>query len=377
MPGDNSREDFAAAIAELEAGGDTADRDTSIADTDPAGGTGAAEEAPAAPARERDASGKFAPRTPAQESVPADKEPVKEDATPTVETTPSITPAPKPDDLRAPASWKPEEREHWATISPAARAAVIRREREMDAALATTADARRLQQDFQRVTSPYEAFFRAENSTAIQAVESLMQTAAALRTAPPGHKAGLVAELISTYGIDVQMLDNILSAKMQGRPAPGHPADPIVGMIQKELAPMKEFMGKFKQGQQVSQQQVEQQAEQAWNAFAADPANEFANDVRDDMADLLEVAAKRGVTLSLQDAYKRATLLHPTISNVVESRKQASGAAQQTAAARRAAKAAASLPSNGGAPAQDDKDEGDGSVRGDIAASIRQLSASR
>lgn len=368
-------DDFTAAIAELEnkteepsaLGGEEHDFRQEKSEEVPA--PEASPKPETGEAKPRGPDGKFAPKTESKDTLPADKEQKQE----VKEQKPA-----QQEEARAPISWKPEEREHWATIDPVAKAAVLRRDREVDAALRTSAEARQLQQDFQRVTGPYEAFFRAENATALQAVETLMQTAAALRTAPPGQKANLVADLIQTYGIDLQTLDSALAARLQGRQAPGHPSDQVAMMIQRELAPVKQFMGSIQKNSQTNQQALEQQAEQAWESFANDPKNEFAQDLREDIADLLEYATKRGQTLSLQDAYKRATLLHPTISGIVQSRQQASGSAQQTAAARRALNAAASIPSNGAAPGQDDEaDAGDGSIRSDLASTIRQLSKSR
>lgn len=383
--GTERNEDFAAAIAELEAtGGEREQQDTSLGTDEafkpeekPAERTrhpftpdGVAE-APT-PGKERDTAGKFTPKTDAKDTVPSDQQPQKE-GKPAQE----VTQAPKPGESRAPASWKPEEREGWDKITPAHRAAIQRREAEVDNVLRTTADARKLHADFERVTRPYEAFYRAEGATALQAVENLFQTAAALRTSPPGQRAALVADLIINYGVDINTLDSVLSAKTKGQTVPGHAADPIVQLIQKELKPVREFMGSVQQTRQTAQQAMEQQATQTWTEFMADPKNEFAKDVSEDMADILDMATKRGQLVSLQDAYKRATLLHPTISGIVQSRQQASGSAQQTAAARRALNAAASIPGNGGAPSQDDEDPGDGSIRSDLNKSIRALSRGR
>ena len=83
---------------------------------------------------------------------------------------------------RAPASWRPDVREHWSRLPPEVRAEVARREREMQATLQDTAEARRFSEQLQNVIRPYEMFIKAENSNPLQAIDNLMSTAARLRT---------------------------------------------------------------------------------------------------------------------------------------------------------------------------------------------------
>ena len=75
---------------------------------------------------------------------------------------------------------------------------------------------------------------------------------------------------------------------------------------------------------------------------------EFGNDVREDMADLMETASKRGQNLTLEEAYKKACLLNDRVRTVLQGRLQAQGAQQQTQAAQRAKAAAVSV--SGAAP---------------------------
>jgi hypothetical protein len=222
---------------------------------------------------------------------------------------------------------------------------------------------------------PYQHFLQAENATPVQAVENLMRTAATLRTAPPGQKAMLVADMIMQFGVPLETLDTALQQRIQGRGgAVQHQMDPVVQMLESRLAPVQQFMTEFQQMRAQGQQRTVQQAQQTLQEFLQDPANEFAQDVAPDMADLLEFAAARGQQMSLQDAYRRATMLHPTISKLVEQRQQAQGAAQQTAAARRARNAAVSLPQDGAPTQGGGEDDGGSDIRSALNASIRQHS---
>jgi hypothetical protein len=214
-------------------------------------------------------------------------------------------------------------------------------------------------------------FIQAENATPIQAFQNLMQTAATLRTGTPQTKATLVADLITQYGIDIEQLDSLLSAKAQGRAVPQQAApqqyqDP-------RLDNVLQFVSSIQQRQQAQEQQVIQTLQQETEEFMNNPEMEFAWDVKDDMADILDLAAKRGQKISLQDAYNRATMLHPTISEIVQRRKLEQGAASGSEAALRAKRAAVSIPNNG-APGRASEDSESDDLRSAIAASMRVAS---
>ena len=237
-------------------------------------------------------------------------------------------------------------------------------------ALEHSSSARRMVDELQGMMQPFMPFIAAEGATPVQAIQNTMQTMALLRVGSPHQKAQLIANAIKQFGVPIEALDQMLAGQ-QVQPGP---QDHIYQQVQQALQPVQQFMQQFNQQRQHASQQMEVQATQDLQSFMADPKNEFAYDLRNDMADLLELASARGQTLTLSDAYRRAMLAHPTISRIVEQRQQAQGAAQQTAAARRAKNAAASLPSDG-APSQSGGEEGEGDdLRSALTASIRQHS---
>jgi hypothetical protein len=79
--------------------------------------------------------------------------------------------------------------------------------------------------------------------------------------------------------------------------------------------------------------------------FSKDPKNEFYNDVRSDMADLLDLANNRGQDMTLQQAYDKACAMHPQISQIMASR-----AARNNAQDKR--RAAASISGSPGGPGE-------------------------
>jgi hypothetical protein len=85
--------------------------------------------------------------------------------------------------------------------------------------------------------------------------------------------------------------------------------------------------------------------------MAANPKYPHFDTLREDMADVIDIASKRGVKLSLEQAYSRAAAMNPEVSQLVAN--QQNQAAKQTAAQvanARAQRALAASSSVNGAP---------------------------
>lgn len=247
---------------------------------------------------------------------------------------------------KAPVSWKPAQRELWAQIPKEAREEIRRRETEIARALNETGVMRKFATDFANVVAPYQHLIQAQHSTPLQAVQNFMQTAAGLMQGNPQQKAEIVAHIMSNYGVDVKILDGVLTktynpenaqynAQQNGAPPPW-------------ATPIFEWMNRAQQQQQQYEAQQRQQADREIEEMASEP---FFDDLRDDVADLMEIAAKRGRVLSLRDAYKKAVELDPEISKLVKktqssqsTQNSVSQAAATLARARKAAKTIAGAP---------------------------------
>jgi hypothetical protein len=339
--------------------------DQHAAEPSPQGATNGTTEAPAGPKPGETAAPAGAPSpgpaAPAGDNqVSEDGKPVAKEITaapkpvdpPAATTAPVATPAPSAgpaaQQVRAPVSWRPELREKFGALPVEVQGEINRREREVEHGLRQSADARRFQEEFHHVVRPFEAMIRSENADPLTAVNNLLTTAYQLRVAPPQQKAQLVAQIITQFGVDIGTLDGILSQVVQGQQPQ---QDPTLQYIQRELQPMREFISSVRGMQQQRQAMTANEAATELETFAADPQNEYFNDVKADIADILELAARRGQKMTLQDAYNRATMAHPTISTLIANRRIAQTAQQQSSAAQRAKNASASIPS-GGAPEQ-------------------------
>lgn len=264
-------------------------------------------------------------------------------------------------DLQAPLSWKSAAKAEWGKIPRAAQEEIARREVEATKALSLSTNSRKFTDEFNQTIAPFMPLIRAQNSTPMQAVKNLMTTSAGLTVGTPEQKARIVRDIIANFGVDIQMLDQVLSQNLpQGSGAPG--TNPMEIQIQRALAPVYQFMDTVSNQRQAAQQRVQQEADRAVEEFAA--KNEFFDELREDIADLMELHASRGRELTLQRAYDMAVQMHPEYGAVVQQRQAANGAKNSAATIQKARNAASSIR---GAPMNEPvKPEGQRTVRDDL-----------
>ena len=102
-----------------------------------------------------------------------------------------------------------------------------------------------------------------------------------------------------------------------------------------------------KQEQQQRTQQTEAEVAKTFAAFQDDTKYPYYDQVRNDMADIIELSAKKGVYVTLEQAYNKAVQLDPVISQELAAQSVTAKAARANAQAQRALKASVSV---GGAP---------------------------
>lgn len=288
----------------------------------------------------RDESGKFKPKEQTEQ-------PAQEVQDQGMQPGPKSGPKSHPD--RAPQAWRPDVREHWAQLPENVRSEIQRRETEHAKFIQESSEARKTNEALMKTIAPYEAFIRAENSNPMQAIDNLMSTAARLRTGTAPELAQMMAGLVNQFGTGrfgnqfIEMLDSALAGQ-----APKH--DPqqaaLEQMFNQKLAPVQQMLSQFQQAQVQQQQAATQSAQNEVSDFLSKA--EFAEDVREDMADLMEAANRRGQNLSLVDAYKKACLMNDNVRAVLSQRTKAQGAQQHTQAAQKARSAAVQV--SGAAP---------------------------
>ena len=267
---------------------------------------------------------------------------------------------PAPEGINAPLGFTPEAREAWKSVPDVVKAQINKRETEITEAVANTGEYRRTHTALTNLAQSYAPILAAEGAESpMAAVEGLFRTVAELRVGSPQQVAQKMADLIGHYGVDIKMLDGALS----GQPVASPEEDRIAKMLEERLAPFQSMIQNQKQQGEVQQQQAAQAVQAELAEFAAKPEAEFLNDVRNDMADLIELASKQNRIMSFEEAYKKACAMHPEVSKVVEKRAADAALVSGKQKTTEKSNAASALRSNGASVAQG---AGDQSLRGTI-----------
>lgn len=290
--------------------------------------------------RARDAAGRFSAKSKTQEvAKPVVGKPAAE--SPSAEAPPTAAegaqlPEAAAVATKAPQGLTPSEREAFAQASPEIQKALARLDQTSRQALQESAPARQLANAFQETVSPYVGMMRAAGAqNPLQAVGGILQQWAVLQGGNAENKAHLVASIVRQSGIPIELLAQAIDGgpQGQGQQQPQH-FDPVAFRQQVKQELMQDFQG---QRQQMAQSQAQQEAQ----AFMTDPANEWAEDVRDSMAALLSGGRK----MTIQEAYDRAIWSHPEIRDILQKRKAADAAKAATASTQQARIAASSVKS--------------------------------
>jgi len=296
--------------------------------------------APAPPTESVESPAPEAKAAEQQEEAPAQK-PAKEATAAPLPEQPSF-----PVD-KAPQSWRAPARAKWDKMDPEVRQEVMKRERETTKVLGETAQVRQFANQFQQITAPYQARIASLGLDTLGAVHELLKGDYLLATSPKTQKAQLMAKLITDYGVDIMELDSALAGK--------GPADPVDSQVEKllqeRLAPFQQYIANQQRQAQEYEQHSQKEVNQTIESMEDNPKYPHFATVRLDMADAIDLAAKRGLYLTLDQAYNRAIAMNPEVSGQVAAQQQAD--ARKTAAQQANAKAQRALGASvsvGGAP---------------------------
>lgn len=278
-----------------------------------------------APDRSRDEAGRFKAAALASDKA-ARAQPQGTVAAPLAVDNPLSTQATAP--ITAPNTWTPAVKAKFAMLEPDVQAEIMRRETDMARAISAHDQDRGFGKTVRDVVVPYLPMINAEGSTPEAAIQSLLNTAYRLRTSSPQEKGALLANLAREYGADMSAFNGDQEQS---------PIDPTVAALQQKLQQLEGFIS-----QQHTQQQgvVEQNLLRDINAFQADPAHPYFDQVGQQMAGLI----KAGLAADLQQAYDQAIYMQPEVRQQVISasqtetqRKQIEEAKQKAAKAKQLA----------------------------------------
>ena len=181
-------------------------------------------------------------------------------------------------------------------------------------------DARRAQA-MDKVIQPYSQLMQM-NGGPQNILPALLQTGAALQTGNEVERARTVASLISQFQVNPAQVAGFLKGE---NPEPSQ-NEQIQQMINKQMAPVHQQLQHYQQRDQQMRQQGQEQIKGKIREFAQ--ANEFYGDLSETMADIMDIAARNGREMGLQEAYDAAAWQHPEIRKVMLAR-QSQGQIQQ------------------------------------------------
>lgn len=333
--------------------------------------------------RDRDEKGRFkasaaeepseaTPKAKAPASPKAGQDAVAGVAPPSAPAAAPVSPALP--ELKTPADWRAEAREHWPKLPRAAQEEAIRLYGETRKTLDENAALRRDMGGWQQAIAPAEHIFRATGQDPRQGVAQVVQTYAALHTAPPAVRGQIIGQLIRDFvGTDEAALSHVANGIHGG--AGGAPAAQPRGVPQGLTAADVDRMLA-----QRDQQAKTDAAVREWKAFevTADLLNE--DGVRADTADLvgkwLRENPGMGVTREVyQKAYERAVLMNDGSAALWNKRKEAA-AAEKASASTRATAAAVGLKSEPAGPGPNDNAPAD-SLEDEVRRQWNRLSKRR
>lgn len=293
---------------------------------------------PAKDGRERAPDGKFVAKTPeVEQSVP--DQPSEAVADPAEKLA-----------IRAPASWSPAAKAEFAALPAHVQQAVAKREQEIDHGLRRKSEEVKRYEPLEQVLSPRRQLWAAQGIDDATAVKTLLAAQDLLES----DFDRAIEFLHKSYGKTYQ-------AQPAGQPFTAQPAgnsqNPEFTALQQELAAIK---------QQITSQHDADVTRQI-EAFRQDPANLYYENVRDEMAVLLQTGKAR----DLPEAYEMACWMRSDIRPFLQ-KAQVKPVADPAEVARK--RAAGASVTGSPAEARGAPLNGNGSIEDDIRAAILEAS---
>jgi hypothetical protein len=265
------------------------------------------------PARVRDETGKFVSTKEPEPEAPAE-----------------VAPEPKPYD-KYPSSWRKEIAAHWEKTPAELREEIHRREQNFLDGIKGYKEPAEFGKSLGQELNPYLDTFRQFNTTPQAVIRDLMPVWKTLLTGSPQEKQAAYLNIAKNFGIQ--------SASVPAAPqqASGPQSSELMTALQRVDALERELKT-FRQ-ETTSQKEAQDQAEASAQIakFAANPQNEFYEQVRGDMSKLLLA----GTVDSLEKAYEMAVWANPEVRAKLLEKQESERRKREAAEAAAARKAAA------------------------------------
>ncbi|WP_052119967.1 hypothetical protein, partial [Inquilinus limosus] len=260
--------------------------------------------------------------------------------------------------LRPPPGWSIGAKAAFAALPKEVQEAVAKREQEVNDGLAKLAEYKGID----KAVEPFLPALTMRGVTPAQAIKQLFDAQAVLDRDPVNG----IAWLARSYGVDLRQF-----AQQPGNgQQPGHQPNPLAQYLQPLVQEINALKGQFTTQQQQAVEYQRSTALAEIQAFAADPKRVYFEDLKDDMALLIQ----GGRAKDLGEAYDMAAWAHPEIRVALIKEQQAAAQAEtQRKAAEVAAKARQAGGSLTGAPVPGSQSLGlpsSGSIEDDLRAAF-------
>lgn len=303
----------------------------------------------------RDEKGRFAPKTSEIAAAPTiDKPQQSAEAAP-------VTP---------PRHWKPEAKAEFLQASPTLQKQMLEAQEALDKEAGEFQPKAQRLQEIDSLLAPHKERWALSGVSDVQGMSQLLAISESMERDP----VNTIVWLMRTSGVTPAHL-GIQGGPPQQQGQPTQQGDPRVSQLMQQV---QSLTGHLTQQQQRAQQAAEAEVSSTIEAFAKDPANTYFENVKEDMAMLINA----GKADDLPTAYDMAIWARPDIRKLV-SAQQARDEAAKTAAAQQARTAnarhaGASVTGSPGLGAAVPKQGASGpdNIADDVRASLRQLRGS-
>jgi hypothetical protein len=198
----------------------------------------------------------------------------------------------------APKTWTKEALETWATIPERAQQEILKREEDFMRGISQYKQAADLGVQYDTVVQPYRPMLEQGGIDPVQLFQSFAANHYLLTRGTPEQKIELAATMLQGYEIPLPELLNFMADNLS------EPVDPKVTALEKELAEIKSSLNVRATAENTQRSEA---IAQEIEAFAADPAHPYFQELATDIQKLFET----GLVTNLNDAYDRAVYANP------------------------------------------------------------------
>lgn len=256
------------------------------------------EETPKKEARPRAKDGKFA-KEEAKEEKAVETETAPEETTDqSVSVSDVVAPVSK-----APDHWSAGAKAVWDKLDPVVRAEALKQVEFANKLQSRHAQERKKYEAIDAVLEPQRNMLRASYGDEVHGLKNLF----ALSDFASKDPRGFVQWFAQQRGIDLRGLTQNVQQNA---------VDPTIRALEQQLKQAVDRINGFEQNQK---QTIYSDVDKTFREFAANPENKYLEEVKDDMAFLLEA----GRASDWQTAYNLAVKLNPAVSELVEAEKLA------------------------------------------------------